>query len=88
MTKPIVYAPKPEYDQLTQYLVEKEPVENDENIMIDYEVKAIEQIDEPLTEQSSGEFEEYIKPKNEAERISNLEESQATQDEILEMLVR
>ena len=40
--KPIVYKDVPYYDENTQYVVEKEPVEYEDRIYIDLEVRELE----------------------------------------------
>ncbi len=41
--KPIIHAKVPEFDQETQAVFEKEPVDMDEYIFIDVEVREVEQ---------------------------------------------
>ena len=56
MEKPIVYADRPEYNEETEYLMQKEPVDMGEHIFIDYEVGLVAATEErPEIQQS-----EYI----------------------------
>lgn len=48
--KPIIHAEVPEFDQETQAVFEKEPVDMGEYIFIDVEVREVEQDDEQRDE--------------------------------------
>lgn len=45
--KPIVYAPVPDFDQWTQYVVQTEPVDMGDYIYVGNEVRAVEIDEEP-----------------------------------------
>lgn len=45
--KPIVYAPIPLFDQLTQYVVQTDPIDNGDHIFVGVEVKDM-QLDEEM----------------------------------------
>lgn len=48
MTKPAVYAPIPEFDQVTQYVVQLEPVEMLDHFFVGVEVRNLPPQDSPL----------------------------------------
>lgn len=48
--KPIEYAPVPVFDQMTQYVIQKQPIEFENKIYIGVEVKSIEIGDEEFDE--------------------------------------
>lgn len=50
MEKPVKYAELPMYNQETQYVIEKEPVDMGDHIFVDLEVKDVE-IEEELEEE-------------------------------------
>ena len=45
--KPVVYAPVPEFDQMTQYVVQVEPVDMGDYIYVGNEVRQMEISEEP-----------------------------------------
>jgi hypothetical protein len=45
--KPIVYAPVPEFDQLTQYVIQLPPVDMGDHIYVGNEVRQMEIEEEP-----------------------------------------
>jgi len=80
-----IYAEKPVFDELTEYLVEKEPVEKDGVLFVGFEVKTVIS-DTPIEiKQSDGEFVEFVKPLTIEERVETLEVDQAISNYALMM---
>ncbi len=86
MEKQIIYGDVPDFDQQTHYVVEKR-TEYDDRIQVDFEVLELAIEDTPMPETPSGEFEPYVQEPTLEEKIAQLETSQATQDEILAILI-
>ena len=85
MEKPIVYADRPEYNEETEYLMQKEPVDMGDHIFIDYEVGMVA-VTEGRPEIQQSEYIPCVPALSLEERVGTVEVKTVTLEEAIDAI--